>query len=287
MLCGVPVLTRNVGHVPDLYNEENMVVYRGNNEDTVSIRQELERMLSDTKKLDVMRERAWQTAKTRNFERRAYTYQKLYRKVLSSAPSVSVIVPINDNPEVIRACLNAIANQDYPNFEVLVCDDSSENRTLTSDFARTAHFPVKYIDTIGYGYGLARARNLGIVEATGDIIVFCDQRQIMEPNAITEFVKHLVPKTWVYGDKGRTKPEFVENFSAIYRDEIIRAGMFMERITQYGGMTQEVRSRTRMQGIKHVYVESAKATAMGKSSKTEQRRLDIIKSKNLLFKLGL
>lgn len=308
MLCGVPVLTRRIGHVPDLYNEENMVIYEGNNEDTIAIRHELERMLLDPKKLEEMRGKAWNTAKTRNFERRAYEYQRLYRKVLSDKPSVSVIVPINDNPEVIRACLNAIANQDYPNLEIIICDDLGSqddprhiNCKLARNFAKTVSFPVRYIYTAGieevdawdsefveiYDYGLARARNQGIIEATGDIVVFCDQRQIMAPNCVTELVNSLIPRTWVYGNKGRANPDFVENLSAIYRSEIITAGMFCERITQYGGMTQEVRSRTRKQGIKHVYVESAKATPMGKSSNRNTKKLDIIKSKNTLFKMGL
>lgn len=293
MLTGVPVLTRKVGHVPDLANEANMVVSDHDPEDNLAIQALLESMLQNTKQLESQREAAWQTAKTRNHERRAYEYQKLYRRALSPAAPVSVVVPIYDKPDVIRACLMAVAAQDYPNLELIVCDDRFvPNIGLVYEFASTVSFPVRYLNTseanaLGEDYGLARARNQGIIEATGEIIVFCDQRQIMEPNCVSELVKQLVPRTWVYGNKGRERPEFVENLSAIYRSEIIQTGMFCERITQYGGMTQEVRSRTRMQGIKHVYVETAKATAMGKSAKTEQRRLDIIKSKNQLFKMGL
>jgi glycosyltransferase involved in cell wall biosynthesis len=289
MLCGVPVLTRNVGHVPDLLSDGNLAIFDAQPDEPMLLREKLEEMLSDPKALETHRERAWQTAKTRNNERRAYEQQKLYRSALSDATPVSVVVPIYNNPEVIRACLIAVAEQDYPNLELIVCDDNGmvTNFELVREFAQTVSFPIKYVVTQHNDYGLARARNQGIIEATGEIMVFCDQRQIMEPDCISELVKQLVPKTWVYGNKGREKPEFVENLSAIYRNEIIQAGMFCERITQYGGMTQEVRSRTRMQGIKHVYVETAKAQAMGKSSKTEQRRLDIIKSKNTLFKMNL
>lgn len=292
MLCGVPVATRNIGQVPDIYSEGNLVVTNHDPENNLFIHQTLEKMLSDPKALREQREKAWQTAKTRNHERRAYEYQKLYRRVLSDATPVSVVVPIYDHPEVIRACLNAVANQDYPNIELIVCDDNyyikaDGHYDLVRDFASTVSFPVRYLATGNHDYGLARARNQGIIEATGELIVFCDQRQIMEPNCISELVKNLVPRTWVYGNKGREHPEFVENLSAIFRREIIQAGMFSERITQYGGLTQEVRSRTRQQGIKHVYVETAKATAMGKSGKSDQRRLDIIKSKNTLFKMGL
>ncbi len=302
MLAGVPVLTRNVGHVPDLLADGNLVVSDHDPEDNQAIQRALEKMLQDPKALETQRERAWQTAKARNHERRAYEYQKLYRAVLSPAATVSVVVPIHDKPEVIRACLNAIAEQDYPNLELLVVDDSpqtyrqdesgklfqDDDQVLVRDFAQTVSIPVRYINSShNDDYGLARARNMGIVEATGEIMLFCDQRQIMEPDCVTELVKQLVPRTWVYGNKGAGKKDFVENLSAIYRDDIIRAGMFCERITQYGGMTQEIRSRTRAQGIKHVYVESAKATPMGKSSNRNAKRHEIIKSKNMLFRMGL
>lgn len=318
MLCGVPVLTRNIGHVPDIFNGENLRIYEGDPEDTVAITNELKRMLSDVRQvtvgkgayngegsrvtklvsdsLETQRQSAWNSAKNFNFERRAYEYQKLYRKLMSDVAPVSVVVPIFDKPEVIRECLNAIANQDYPNVELIVANDSGmnseQNIQLVEEYAKTVSFPVRFVDTFLEGsnayedYGLARARNLGAIEATGDILVFCDQRQIMEPNAITEFVNNLVPKTWVYGDKGGKK-DFVENFSAVYRHEFIVAGMFCERMDGYGGMSQEIRSRTRMQGFRHVYVESAKAKPMGSSKRKHTERLEIIRMKNRLHKMGL
>lgn len=304
MLCGVPVLTRKVGHVPDLYNGENLWIYEGDTEDVVAITNELKRMLMDTKKLESQRQSAWNTAKNHNFERRAYEYQRLYRKVMSDATPVSVIVPVYDNKEVMRSCFNAIASQDYPNIELVVCDDDElsigGNKQLVEDFAKTVSFPVRFIktsqihkrfNTLGEDYevadyGLARARNMGIIESTGEVVVFCDQRQIMEPDAITEFIKNLVPKTWVYGDKGGKK-DFVENFSAVFRHELIVAGMFCERMDGYGGLSQEIRSRTRMQGFRHVFVESAKAKPMGTSKRKHTERQSIIRIKNRLHKMGL
>jgi glycosyltransferase involved in cell wall biosynthesis len=292
MQCGVPVLTRKVGHVPDLYNGDNLWLYEGDPEDNILIELELKRMLLDTKKLDSQRQSAWNTAKNHNFERRAYEYQKLYRKVLSDKAPVSVVVPIHSNADVIRACFNSIASQDYPNIEVIAVNDNEDSEGyyqngLIEDFSKTVSFPIRYIHSAQNDYGLARGRNRGIIEATGEIIVFCDQRQIMEPNAISELVNQLVPRTWVYGNKGPGKKDFVENFSAIYKDDIVRAGMFNERMNKYGGITQEVRSRTRMQGIRHVYVESAKATPMGKSSNKNTKKMEIIEMKNKLWKMGL
>lgn len=294
MLCGVPVMTRKIGHVPELYNGENMALYEGDNEDVPALVARMEEVLADKKALRDMRERAWQTAKSRSHERRAYLYQKLYRQVLHGTEKpVSVVVPVYDKPEVIRECLNAVAGQTYKNIELVVCDDFpvgldpyKGNQQVVREFARTVCFPVLYTNKGDGEYGLARARNIGTIEATGDIIVYCDQRMIMEPDAIEEFVRHIKPKYWLYGNKG-AKKEFVENFSCVYREDVIHAGMFCERMDAYGGMSQEIRSRIRAQGIQIEYVESAKANPRGKSSNRNRKRQEIIKMKNRLFKMGL
>lgn len=294
MLTGVPVLSRKVGHVPELYNGENMVIQNSDPDDVENIKKKLLEMISDKKRLIEMRDKAWQTAKSRSYERRAYMYQKLYREVMwPDLKPVSVVVPIYDKPEIIRKCLNAIAEQTYKNIEIIVVDDSGfDNDDLVRDFARYVSLPVRFISNqevvlgaISDDYGLARARNRGTIEATGEIIVYCDQRQIMEPNAIEEFVKHLSSRIWVYGNKGANKKEFVENFSAVYRHRVIQAGMFCERITQYGGMSEELRKRLNRQGVTTEYVPSAKANPTGKSSNRNRKRQEIINMKNKVWKM--
>lgn len=297
MLCGVPVLTRSVGHVPDLDNGENLVLLEGVSEDVQGIQDRLSEMMADKKRLLELRDRGWQTAKGRSFERRAYMYQKLYRRVLHEQAPVSIVVPIYDRPEVITKCLNAIAEQTYKNIELIVADDNLDlaNYNLVSEFAKYVSFPVRHIDTsreVKDGdewvkdYGLARARNEATIEATGEIMVYCDQRMIMQPNCVEEFVKFVAPKTWLYGNKGGKK-EFVENLSCIRRQDVIDFGLFSERMTRYGGLSQETRNRLRHQGGRTEYVEGARATPSGKSSNRNRKKQDIIFSKNRLWKMNL
>lgn len=297
MLCGVPVLSRSVGHVPDIYNGENMTILNGIPEDVLGIKEKLLEMIGDKKKLISQREKGWNSAKARSFERRAYLYQKLYREVLFNNTPVSVVVPIYDKPDVIRKCLDAIANQTYKNIELIVADDNPaiDNYSIVSDFAKYVNIPVRHIDTSkqyksGDGwvkdYGLARARNEATIEATGEIMVYCDQRMIMDKNCIEEFVKHTTPKVWLYGNKGGKK-DFVENLSSIKRQDVIDFGLFSERMVRYGGLSQETRNRFKHQGCRTEYVETAKATPTGKSSNRNRKKQDIISSKNRLWKMGL
>ncbi len=108
----------------------------------------------------------------------------------------------------------------------------------------------------------------------------------MEPTAISEFVKQIQPNTWLFGDKNG-KTNFVENFSCVNRADVVKAGMFNERINKYGGMSQEIRSRINKQGMQVRLIPSAKAIQAGKSRNKWTKQDEIIEMKNLLWKVGL
>lgn len=48
---------------------------------------------------------------------------------LKDKPFISVIIPARNEEKNIGKCLDGILNQDYKNFEVIVCDDGSEDNT--------------------------------------------------------------------------------------------------------------------------------------------------------------
>jgi len=50
-------------------------------------------------------------------------------KTPEPAPLVSVLIPARNEEENIETCLKSLQKQDYPNFEILVLDDNSEDRT--------------------------------------------------------------------------------------------------------------------------------------------------------------
>jgi len=295
--CGVPVITRKIGHVPD-FMDDSIVVNDHDSEDVDHlvelIRDTLYKPKEDKKesnyktletKLEQMRLNAWYSIKHMNPERRAYMYQKLWRELLDGEP-VSVIVPVAGKEEVTRENLSAIANQTHNNLEIIVVDDGEldqENNVM--DFADTVSVPVRYIRLGGGGYNLAKARNMGAIEATSDTLVFVDQRMIIEPECIEKFLQVLKPNTWLYGDKG-AKKDFVENLSCVYRSDFIRFGMFNERIDKYGGLSQETRWRARQQGFNLECCEEAKAIPKGKSSNRRIRKYEIMEMKNLCWKLG-
>lgn len=286
IFCGVPVLTRIVGHVPDIKDENNLVLNTKDPDDVDNIADLLTEMFADKKKLETMRHEAWMTIKDRNFERRAYSYQRIYRELVEGDP-VTVIIPVSDKPDITTKCVNAILNQTHKNIEIIVADDGEvKQEDVVRNLRLTSHLPLRYIKIEEEGYNLAKARNLSVIEATSDILVFCDQRIVMEPDAIKSFLKELKPHHWLYGSKG-VKKEFIENFSCIRRDDFVTLGMFNERCVKYGALSQECRSRARRQGFNTQYVESAKAEAIGKSNNRRRKKIEIMESKTMLWKVGL
>lgn len=286
IFCGVPVLSRKVGHIPDIKDEGNIVIQDSDPEDVDRIVTLLTQMFADKKKLDTQRNDAWFSIKDRSFERRAYMYQKLFRELLPDKP-VTVVMPVADKPEVTSKSVNAILNQSHKNIELIVVDDGEVKQKETIESLRkVCNIPFRYMEVDGTGYNLAKARNMGAIEATSDILVFCDQRMVMDPDCIAEFVKELKPRYWLYGNKG-AKKDFLENLSCISRDDFFTLGMFNEHVTQYGGMSQECRSRARRQGLSTHYVDSAKATPEGKSSNRRRKKFEIMEMKTMLWKAGL
>jgi glycosyltransferase involved in cell wall biosynthesis len=87
---------------------------------------------------------------------------------------ISVIIPVRNEERTIGSCLEALALQDYSKkfFEVLVVDNGSTDRTLSTVLSYADHLRVKVIEkplaTI------SALRNEGSAAASGDLLAFLD-----------------------------------------------------------------------------------------------------------------
>lgn len=88
---------------------------------------------------------------------------------------ISVVIPTRNRAEDLKACLRALATQDFPpeSYEVLVCDDGSEDDIgeVVAEFRRGG-FEVRHLRQ--EPKGPAAARNLGIRHARGGIVAMTD-----------------------------------------------------------------------------------------------------------------
>jgi len=289
MATGVPLLTRNIGEIPELNNEKNMVVRKGQPEDLKDLERELKDLMDNPTKRQQIRDIAWGTVKVRDDVRRAREYEKLWYSLLSEKPLVSVIVPTFNRRSNLIQIIESVISQDYPNIELVICDDGSSDGTgeMVSLIREKTAYPIKYTNTGTPAiYNLGQARNQGVIEAIGEILVFNDDRYVMKKDAVSRFVEKLHPKKWLFGSKGTGKRSFVENFSCVYRKEFINAGMFNTSVKLYGFLTQETRVRFMRQGFEFKFIERAEVESVSTSKAKYKKKDEIRRAKNILSKMG-
>jgi GT2 family glycosyltransferase len=83
-------------------------------------------------------------------------------------PRISVIVCSYNGAQTIGDCFDALRKIEYPNFEVIVVNDGSSDRTA----AIAKEYGFRLINTENRGLG--SARNTGLEAATGEIIAYID-----------------------------------------------------------------------------------------------------------------
>lgn len=300
LAMGVPVITTRAGLADDIgIDDENMILV--DYDDVDQLKESIQRVMESKGLQSRLRKAGWETIRNYNDERMALMYRKEFNKLMYDTSLVSVVVPATlDRLGQVDHIIESMRGQTYRNLEVVIVLDQAydglEAVDKLRDFYSKEKFVVKVFTTnCEGGYNLAIARNIGVIESDGKFIMFCDSRIKPEKNAISEFLKVMYDQEqlsatkrpiWAFGDKGGNKEHFVENFSFIKRGDIIKAGMFLERITEYGAMSQELRERFASQGFLLKYCPEITAEQTIKSSLSPEKRKGIINSKNLLYKLG-
>lgn len=88
-------------------------------------------------------------------------------------PKISIIIPVYNSEQYLNKCLDSILNQNYKNFEVVLINDGSKDRSgqICDEYAsRDSRFNVYHIEN----GGVSNARNLGLSIVQGDYVTFVD-----------------------------------------------------------------------------------------------------------------
>ena len=102
-------------------------------------------------------------------------------------PKVSVVVCGYNAADTIDECLTSIERLRYPNYEIIFVNDGSKDATGA---IALQHRGVSVIESPNAG--LAAARNLGLAEASGEIIAYTDADVRVDPDWLTYLVQPLV-----------------------------------------------------------------------------------------------
>jgi GT2 family glycosyltransferase len=99
-------------------------------------------------------------------------------------PRVSVVVCAYNAADTIDDNLQSLEQLTYPDYEIIVVDDGSKDRT--AEIARS-HREARVISTPNQG--LSAARNVGLAEATGEIVAYTDADTRVDRDWLTFLVQ--------------------------------------------------------------------------------------------------
>jgi len=102
---------------------------------------------------------------------------------MTEKPLVTIIVPCYNAEKYLAACVDSVISQDYQNWECLLINDGSVDKTLDlikyySDKDR------RFIVFTQENLGLSATRNRGIDNANGEFIFFLDSDDVLSRDAI-------------------------------------------------------------------------------------------------------
>ncbi|MER3456523.1 MAG: family 2 glycosyl transferase [candidate division GAL15 bacterium] len=195
------------------------------------------------------------------------------------ALQLSVVIPTYNRSAVLRVCLASLAVQTLPRdrFEVLVVDDGSTDDTqdVVRGFQGTVN--VRYLRQPS-NRGRAAARNLGIQQAAGEVVVFVDSDVFATPQFLSAHAAiherwpaavgrgPLLLTTHLENPFGNPpllpdpSPGFLDTANAsVRREHLLAAGGFDEEFRHYGWEDVDLGFRLRRLGLRRVLSRHALA----------------------------
>ena len=113
-------------------------------------------------------------------------------------PLFSVVIPTFNRAEALKRCLLSLEKQTFKDFEVIVCDSSSDHtKNVVESFTRK--MSIQYYWEASFN-GPATPRNSGIRLARADFIAFLDADDWWYPHKLESVKKYLTESDVIFHD---------------------------------------------------------------------------------------
>jgi len=107
---------------------------------------------------------------------------------------VSIVTPVYNGESHLARMLDSVLAQDYPQIEMILVDDGSEDGTIPVAESYREKF-----DARGYSYRIVQAEhknasaaiNQGLPYVTGEYLIWPDSDDILEPDSVKKRVEFL------------------------------------------------------------------------------------------------
>lgn len=106
-------------------------------------------------------------------------------------PLVSIVMPSYNSSKTIKESIESVLSQDYDNWELLITDDCSSDKTVSivNDFSSQDKRVTLIVNEVNAGAGFSR--NVSIARSSGKYIAFLDADDIWMPNKLSAQVKYM------------------------------------------------------------------------------------------------
>ena len=102
---------------------------------------------------------------------------------------ISIIVPVYNVEDYLQSCIDSVIGQTYENYELLLVDDGSTDKSGAMCDQNRARYPSHIKVVHATNGGPLRARLLGMQYADGDGLVFLDSDDCLRKDALEQIVK--------------------------------------------------------------------------------------------------
>ncbi|GEM_PF-4525102 len=99
-------------------------------------------------------------------------------------PRISVIMPAYNAEKTVYRAIESVISQDYPDFELIVVDDASNDNTWKKITRAANKYERLKVFRNSRRMGPSGTRNRAVREASGDYIVFLDADDVMLPGSL-------------------------------------------------------------------------------------------------------
>jgi glycosyltransferase involved in cell wall biosynthesis len=108
-----------------------------------------------------------------------------------TGPLISVVIPCYNYAQYVAQAIDSALDQAYPHKEVVIVNDGStdDSMRVISRYAARAH--VRIIDQVNQGS--VAAYNRGFAASAGDLVIFLDADDLLDPGALAEVAEAWYP----------------------------------------------------------------------------------------------
>lgn len=111
---------------------------------------------------------------------------------LDRQPFVSIQLPLYNEKRVVNRLLEAVTSIDYEHFEVIVCDDSTdETKEIVEEWRYHPKIKISHRDTRKGFKGAALAQALKIMDKRAEFVIIFDADFLPYPDSITQFLRYF------------------------------------------------------------------------------------------------